>query len=892
MRSRQAVTQVCAAAWAVLGMWGNEGFAAEADTLAPVVVTGSHVKGGAGDSALPVQVLTRRDIERSGAATTAELLSRVAANQPYQTEAVAVGGYGPAAYAGANLRGLGDDNTLVLVNGRRIAQHASVTYGTGADLLSIPLAAVERVEILKDGASALYGADAVGGVINFILRRDDSGTDVQLELAGTTRGGAGRQSLSVTGGGALGEGSVHWVGTVAWQNERRLAARQRPFSRSSYISGLVNQLSYGSWPATVSDAHGDYSPAYPDCRPPHSVPDPDGGAYCLYDSAPVIDLQPASERLNGTLRLDGRAWDASSRWYAEGMASRHTQRTTATAGWVAGFDTAGGLWDYPVLPASSPYYPGAWAAANGVSGDLDLYHWRMADQGGREDRHVGQQQRGLVGLQGDTAGWDWDGAVHLTRHRLVSSMRSGYWRYSDLAAMVADGSLNPLGQQSAATQARLDALAVRDPYAWMETRSRGFDLKASHALARLPGGDAALAVGTEVRRETLSSVYAENALNCVISGGLCGGFDLARGRTVSAAYGELTLPVAQTFSAQLALRHDRYSIGGRATTPKVALKWQAAPGITWRASAGRGFIAPSLEQLYAPGVLAYAPGGEAPDALLCNGTSPTAYDCGGFGHIQRTSGNERLKPETSRQFGLGLALGGTPRWRANVDAWAVNKKNKIGYVPAATLFADQALYESLGYIVRYAPGSVLCPTGPVCPIDYLDAQYRNLGQQKTAGLDFGTESRLPGTPWGVLSLSLDGTWVLRHKTQVSTVSAYVDQLGRCALDRPVPRWRHMAQANLAQGPVQWTAVHRFVASYVDCNPGGGEAGRRVRPQSLWDLQAAYRWSESIALSLAVQNAFDVAPPASRQVNSFQVGYDPHFADPRGRIVSLRTRWQL
>lgn len=892
MRSKKEVTRLCAAAWAVLGAWGSEGFAAEAGSLEPVVVTGSHVKGGVGDSALPVQVVTRRDIDRSGVATTAELLARVAANQPYQGEAVAVGGYGPAAYAGANLRGLGDNNTLVLVNGRRIAQHASVTYGTGADLLSIPLAAVERVEILKDGASALYGADAVGGVINFILRSDYSGADVQLELAGTTRGGAGRQGLSLTGGGALGDSGVHWVGTVAWQNERRLAARQRPFSRSSHIPGLVNQLSYGSWPATVSDANGDYSPAYPDCRAPHSVPDPDGGAYCLYDSASVIDLQPASERLNGTLRLDGRAWDATSRWYAEGMVSRNVQRTTATAGWVAGFDTASGLWNYPVLPVSSPYYPSAWAAANGISGDLDLYYWRMADQGGREDRHVGQQQRWLIGVQGAAAGWDWDGAVHLMRHRLVSSMRNGYWRYADLAGMVADGSLNPLGEQGAATQARLDALAVRDPYAWMETRSRGFDLKASHALARLPGGDAALAVGTEVRRETLSSVYSEDALNCVISGGLCGGFDLARGRTVAAVYGELTLPLAPAVSAQLALRHDRYSVGGRATTPKVALKWRAAPGITWRASAGRGFVAPSLEQLYAPGVLAYAPGGEAPDALLCTGASPTAYDCGGFGHNQRTSGNDQLKPETSRQFGLGLVLGDTPRWRANVDAWAVNKKNKIGYVPAGTIFADQALYESLGYIVRYQPGSVACPIGPICSIDYLDAQYRNLGQQKAAGVDFGAQSRLPGTPWGVPSLSFDATWVLRHKTQVSTVSDYVDQLGRHALDRPVPRWRHMAQVGLEQGPVQWTVGHRFVGSYVDFNPGGGEADRRVRPQSLWDLQAAYRWSESISLSLAVQNVFDVAPPASRQVNSFQVGYDPHFADPRGRIVSLRTRWQL
>ncbi|MEO8299228.1 MAG: TonB-dependent receptor [Burkholderiales bacterium] len=897
MRVRSHV-RLKAKARATIGILGSAllavpGWATE--PLEPVVITGSYLQGPALSGALPVQVLTRRDIERSGAATTTELLSRVAANQPYQTEAISVGGYGPAGYAGANLRGLGDSNTLVLVNGRRIAQHAAVAYGTGADLLSIPLAAVERVEILKDGASALYGADAVGGVVNFILRSDYSGTEVQLDLGGTTHGGAGRQALSLTSGGALGQSDVRWVGTVAWQKEQRLAASQRPFSRSSYVPGLVNGLSYGTWPATVSNANGDYNPA--GCRAPYSVDDPAGSGLCVYDPASQMDLQPASQRLNGTLRLDGKAWDATTRWFAEGMASRATQRTTATAGWVAGFDTASGTYQYPSLPTSSPYYPTAWAAANGVTGPLDLFYWRMADQGGRVDRHVGDQQRWLMGLQGQDGGWQWEGAATTTRHRLASSMQRGYYRYTDLAAMVADGSLNPFGEQTAATQARLNALAVRDGYSVLETRTQGVDLKASRALGRLAGGDAALALGTDIRREKLLSDYSDDAVNCVVSAGLCGGVDLARARTVGALFGELSLPFAPAWSAQLAVRHDRYSIGGKATSPKLALKWQAAADVMWRASVGKGFIAPTLEQLYAPGVLAYAPGGEAPDTLLCADPTVLSYDCGAFGHNQRTSGNAQLQPETSRQFGLGLVLGGTPRWQVSLDAWAIDKRNKIGFVPAGTVFADQSLYESLGYLPRYQPGDVL-PDGStcvssVCPIKYVDAQYRNLGRQKVTGLDVGGRWRSPATAWGVWSLGLDGTWVQRYATQVSAFSGYVDQAGHYALDRPVPRWRHLLQAGLAQGPWQWTVGHRFVASYVDFNPDPSTlADRRVRPQSLWDLQGAYRYSDSMTLSLGVQNLFGVAPPASRQVNSFQVGFDPHFADPRGRVVSLRSRWSL
>lgn len=897
MEKRMVVSRGVALLGAALWMGGSAGEALAAESgggLDAVVITGSRLAGAGVEQALPVQVITRRQIERSGVTTTAELLSRVAANQPYQTEAISVGGYGPAGYAGANLRGLGDSNTLVLVNGRRLAQHAAVTYGTGADLLSIPLAAVERVEILKDGASAVYGADAVAGVVNFILRSDVDGAEVQLDLGGTTHGGAGHQAVSLTGGGAWDASDVRWVGTVAWRHDEALSARQRSFTRSSDVPGLVSGLSYGTWPATVSDANGDYSPA--GCVAPYSVDDPAGSGLCVYDPASQMDLQPRSERVNGYLRLDGRAWDAGTRWFAEGMASRTTQEATASAGWVSGFNTTTGIYEYPSLPTSSPYYPTTWAAANGVTGPLDLYYWRLADQGGRRDRHVGDQQRGLFGLQGETAGWRWDGAATVTRHRLVSSMRQGYYRYADLAAQVADGSLNPLGTQTSATQSRLDALAVRDPYAWLETRTRGADLKGSRTIGRLAGGDAALAVGGEARREQLSSVYSDDAINCVISAGLCGGFNLARGRTVTALFGELSLPFAPAWSAQLAVRHDRYSVGGKATSPKVALAWQAAPGLAWRASAGDGFIAPSLEQLYSPAMLAYAPGGEAPDAALCALTG-TDYDCGAFGHNLRTSGNDQLKPERSRQFGLGVVLGGTPRWQVSFDAWALHKRDRIGYVPAGTVFADQALYESLGYLTRYQPGDVLpdgtsC-VGSVCPIQYVDGQYRNLGRQKTVGLDLGARWRSHATAWGVWSASMDSTWVQQYKTQVSTVSAYVNQAGRYALDRPVPRWRHLAQMGLTQGGWEWTLAHRFVGSYVDFNPDPVNVpDRRVRPQSLWDAQAVFRWSERVTIGLSVQNLFDVAPPASRQVNSFQVGYDPHFADPRGRIVSLRTRFSL
>jgi iron complex outermembrane receptor protein len=864
---------------------------AAAQVLEPVVITGSHLQSQALEGALPVQVISRTDILRSGATTAAQLLGQVSINQPFKTEAMAVGSYGPAAFAGANLRGLGESGTLVLVNGRRIAQHAG-TNGTATDLNAIPLAAVERVEILKDGASAIYGADAVGGVINFILRRDYEGVDLQLDLSRTSQGGGGNKALSLTAGGGLGDSGIHWTGSFSWQKEQALAARQRSFSKSADVPGLINVLSYGTWPAGVSDSAGNfYSPSYPDCRPPYTVADPEGSGYCLFDYAASVDLLPAVDRLNGFLRADGTlstAWH----WYAEGMASRITQRMVSSPAYVSGMDPATGAAIYPTLSAASPYYPGSWAAANGVSGDLTL-DWRMVDQGPRGDRHQGDQQRWLAGLQGQWDVWSVDTAVSSSQHRLVSAMTQGYYRVTDVQSLLDAGVLNPFGTQSAAAQTQLDTASLRDRYSWMKTGTQSMDVKASRAFGALPGGPVALALGGEWRRETLSIAYSSDVIACVISGGVCGGFDLNQGRNVAALFGELSLPFAKDWEAQLALRHDRYGVGGKATTPKVALRWRMAPQVAWRASLGRGFIAPSLEQLYAPPVFETAAGGPFDDSARC-ATTGDQNDCRVEFSALR-GGSRQLSPETSRQLGLGLVLGNSKRWSASVDAWAIQRNHKIDYVPAGTIFSDLPLYEALGYVTRYEPGNtpagttcLVGPDGPVCPIQYVDGQYRNLGRQKTAGVDLTYQWRSQRTAWGTWTLGADGTWVQQFKTQLSTVSAYVDQLGRYTLSQPVPRWRHSLQANLTEGDWSWTLGQRYVASYLDYNPDPTlYADRRVSAAIVWDAQVAYRLNETAGITWGVRNLLDTDPPASRQQNSFQVGYDPHFADPRGRILYLR-----
>ena len=209
--------------------------AAETPPRIFITVTGSNIPRTDLETALPVQRITREDIERSGATTAAELLNNVSANLIGQNDALSIGGFfATPGLSSANLRGLGGGSTLVLVNGRRVANYAF--DGGSVDLNSIPLAAIDHVEVLKDGASAIYGSDAMAGVINFILRKDFTGVSVTAYTSDTQHGGGNHQQATVTVGyGNLATDRFNAFVTVDWQKDQALHARSRAFSRTVFL---------------------------------------------------------------------------------------------------------------------------------------------------------------------------------------------------------------------------------------------------------------------------------------------------------------------------------------------------------------------------------------------------------------------------------------------------------------------------------------------------------------------------------------------------------------------------------------------------------------------------------------------------------------------------------
>jgi len=252
--------------------------------------------------ALPIQIITRDEIDRAGWTTAAELMAHVSANLNGNNSQISLGQAGNPGLSSANLRGLGDGNTLVLLNGRRLANYAF--FGGTVNLNTIPLAAIDRVEILKDGASSIYGSDAIAGVVNFITRKDYSGAEVTAQAGVTQHGGGDHYQTTVTAGyGDLAKDRFNAFVTVDWQKDTALAAHDRPFSRTAYLPEAgVNLLSFATFPANIllPDTFTFVNPSHASgCAPQVSIPAISFGPQaCGFDYASVIDTVPSVEQVN------------------------------------------------------------------------------------------------------------------------------------------------------------------------------------------------------------------------------------------------------------------------------------------------------------------------------------------------------------------------------------------------------------------------------------------------------------------------------------------------------------------------------------------------------------------------------------------------------------------
>jgi len=878
-----------------------------------VVVTGSYIPRTTEESALPVQVITREQIEHTGAQTAEQLIQTItSATQGNSNTVVAsVAGLNTAGVSGASLRGLGSVRTLVLINGRRSTAGGTLTDSTTVDVNSIPIEAVERVEVLKDGASAIYGSDAIAGVINFILKKDYQGADVSLHFGAADAGGADAKRATATFGfGSIEDDRYNVLFVGNYLKENPLFGYQRDFAKSGINVAAENDTTSGNtFPAnivipipTVADptASVTANPAHPGCSP--SVADPlfdQFGApfVCRYDPSPLVSLLSATERSNvyGAAHF---AFTSDIQGYAEASLAHNRINTIIQGSPVSdqfaippthplvneapynggapgvGFATI-------VLSPTSQYYPTSYVQSitGGATPDVKV-RFRTVDIGNRNFTDISDLTRGVLGVQGKWAGWDFNVPLLYAKTKLTEQINGGIELYTKLLPLLNSGTVNFFGPNTPDVQAQLDATQfIGDAYI---TNSSLTSLAPtiSRELTQLPAGPLAMAIGAEERQEKFSTEVAEPLQ--IGDTTQYGGSNLPvdKSRNVTSVFTEFSIPIVKTLNADAAVRYDNYQGTGNKTVPKVSLRWQPIKQVLVRGSYGKGFRAPSLSELYQPQITGVsAPG--LNDPARCGSNGNDSRDCLTQFNIL-LGGNTQLKPEESDNYTLGVVFEPLTGLSIGLDGFKVKLKNTIIFgIDPEEILADP---QFASFITREAPSNGL--PGHILQIDQRNL---NFGETHVTGIDVDFRWRMPQTAFGRFTVSANGTYFETFEVQnldgsFSSVNGRVSPIVNGA-GGAIPRWHHYLTVDWEMKGWDVALAQNFQSRYQDIAGNFTGLERTVAAYITHDLRASYDGFGKLKPAVGVKNIFDRDPPYTNAggSNFFQAGYDPGYADPRGRF---------
>ena len=944
-------TKIRAAVLAALGGLAASAFAQE-QALERVEITGSSIKRVDAETALPVTVLTRADIERTGATTAQDLVNLIPSNFGGSVVANNVGATGIASTAA--LRGLPAKYTLVLLNGRRIANYA---FGNSpVDLNSIPLSAVERVEVLRDGASAIYGADAVAGVINFILRRDFQGLEATVYDTKTQHGGGDTKQVNLTGGfGDLNKQGFNILVSATHETDDVLHATQRPYAASAVVPSLgINKASPRdgipnlNFTDTKGNTYTGVNPQrYTGCNDPAFALVVLTATQCGTDYVKYIDLIPSQKHDNiiarGTVQLN-----TDNEIYSEFV---HVQDSTVASYSPAPYTvpmvypTTGRFYPISITLPKGMTLPAGYIMPNGtvltaptvLTADTPVTPtgpitgtWRTVAGGGRTDLTTMKTDRFLIGAKGTLAGWDYDTAFTASKNDGVISFGPGQFSYAKLTPLVAAGSINVFGPQDAASQTALNSALLTGQEQTATSKSTEFDVHVSREVFNLPAGPVAFAAGASYRKETLDQV----SLPVLASGDQVGGNgpvpSVSGDRQVYGVFSEVNIPVTKQLELDLAARYDDYKNGFGTSfnnlSPKAALQFRPTKELLARASAGTGYRAPTLYENLRPMTTGNNTSANWSDPIRCPNGVAITNTINPVGQLQdecnvqlnaATVGDPNLKPEKSKQYSLGLAFSPSSNLTGSIDYWNVQISDAILPKSEIQVLRNPTTYAN--YIYRYNPqyvdpktgtqpfiggwvddgsqtGAIAGSQNPNYPIAYIFLPYENQARIFASGIDFALQfkDKLPG--WGMFGVNFEGTLTTKHGYQYAGGSSISD-LGVYGDFGVTPRWRHALTFTLSAGNWNTSLTQNFTSSYQDYN--GSEdvsatypATRRVSSNQVWDGQVGYKGVKNLEVVFGIKNLFDTDPPVSRNELNFQTGYDATYASPLGRTYYVRAKYKF
>jgi iron complex outermembrane recepter protein len=880
-------------------------------------------------------VLTHEDIERSAANNIEELLQKVT-GAPSMGNLVSANtaGANNAGLSGVSLRGLGTNRTLLLINGRRIAPFGNTTDSASVDVNSIPLAAIERVEILKDGASSIYGSEAIGGVVNFIMRKNFRGIELSADHGETTEHGGNPTHASVAWGyGDLTQQRFNATLIANYEKQDPLYGAQRGFANHSFNVANGNDTTSGNtFPANITWAGGPSSrnPNVPNCAP--SILDPlFPPNRCRFDTAPYVALIPEAEReglfATGRFAVTSQLEAFAELSYAHNKQVFQIQPVPISDQFpIAASDplfhdprnptafpyimpstnplfaiTGGSPLSTIVVHPGSTYYPTAYMQGQvGAGNPLPdiLVRYRSFGTGLRNWADVSEPKRGVLGVKGTFADFDYEASVLDSESRVAERDLGGIPEFTKIMPLLNSGNVNFWGPNTPQVAQELAATDFTDYAYKTKTSLRGANAKVSRDVLALPGGALAAAAGVEFRQERFSFDPNPLMANGDI-GSHYGGNNLPvdAQRNVEAAYGEVDAPVLKSLEADFSVRFDHYGGTGGRTNPKASLRYQPAPQLLLRAAAGEGFRAPSLLETKFPTVVAVGVNGVS-DPIRCPVTG-SSTDCS-TQFTDTTGGNPSLRSETSKNFSLGLVFEPNKYVSLEVDWFRTLLTNTISQgLGDGFILGHYGTYSNL---VTRGPNNLVV-NGRVIPnsgsITSISETFLNVGGTVVQGIDFNVKGRLPLDALGLGelgTLKVDWTGTLFSKFDVQNPdgswTGYVGTVNPISALGPngnggvVPNFRDVTTLVWDYSSWEGVATRNFQGNYVDLPSTVTGSQGIVGAYETYDIQGSYLGFKNLRLSLGIKNMFNRPPPYSNSggQSSFQAGYDPSYGNPLGRLV--------
>ena len=862
-----------------------------------VTVTGSNVRRTDSETPSPVEVITSQDIKNSGYTSVGDVLHNITANNMGSLSQSA-----PSAFAaggsGVALRGLTVGATLVLIDGHRMASYPMPDDGERdfVDISSIPIDAIERIEVLKDGASAVYGSDAIAGVVNVILKKQFTGLTMSAESGISSHGDGATQHASITGGiGDLSKDGQNAYISLEARHANSILLRKRPYlARTDWTpygganltqgtdSGADSGASSGAGSGTgyLVDGAGNRT-WFPGCTNTQAAAD-----QCGY-SNPYQTLSPETTNLDAMGRYTknlGSGWQANfqgsvlrSEAHQVGLFNNAAATGVGSGGNGGGlnlFHFGPGSAPTPAFPDSFPFvltvpatYPG------NTTGDTAALVYDFRDIGPLEQTTVSTSYRAVAELAGSIGDWDLNGSLGYTR----VGTRASFSHYIDFPALqdaLDSGTYLVDGTNSAATLA-----AVAPSASSTSTNELTFaSVRAGTTLADLAGGPLGLSIGADFTHRQLHELFPPSFVNGSQAIGI---YSFAEGsQTVSAAYAELVAPFTKQLEIDVAGRVDHYNLTGTSATPKAGFKFTPVQEFTLRGTFSKGFRAPNPAETGNAGSTSgfvgnlhdpvYCPNGNVQPNLPAGMLDPCNI---ALQELQLSS--PHLKPEKSTSFTLGTIFEPNKTYSATLDYYHITIRDQIISVGqlGQTGLDDAA---SLGTIIyRDSSQNILYDTYP----------FINANTTTTSGLDLDVVGKYDLHEAGRLKAEVQVSYMLQYDLTAQGVKYHLAGTHGPAFvseDTGTPRTRGAFTLTWGKGPFEIAGTVNYISRYSvtdpsegipDCDsalssvfPDGGAPSKFCHVGSFTELNvvARYNWDEHLQLHGGVTNLLNKKAPYDLQ----------------------------